>query len=92
MKEISDAQLLEDLTELAAEWIHLATQLGITAAEQHAIEGERNQAQKCLQGVIEKWLIRSEGPHTKAKVVETLRKNAMGPLNRLAKKISENTG
>ena len=89
--EISEGQLLEDLAPLAAYWRALATQIGISADDQHIIEGEGNRVGNCFQGIIEEWL-KGKGPHTKAKLIETLKFKAMGSLNRLAKKISGDKG
>ena len=56
-----------------------------------AIGETTDMAQDCLLKIISEWLYGTEGPHTKARIVEVLRKKAVG-LNALAKKISENNG
>ncbi|CAI8019654.1 hypothetical protein GBAR_LOCUS11804 [Geodia barretti] len=83
------SQLCEDLHPLAAQWRTLGTQLNISAAEQNAIEGEKNRCQNCLEKVLQEWLTESEGPHTKALLVEVLKKKALGQT-RLAGEISRN--
>ena len=83
--------MCEDLHPLAAQWRTLGTQLNISAAEQNAIEGEKNRCQNCLEKVLQEWLTESEGPHTKALLVEVLKKKALGQT-RLAGEISRNKG
>jgi hypothetical protein len=83
---ITDVQLLDDLIDLAADWKPLATQLRISPATQHAIEGERSRVTNCLQEIIEQWLWYVAPPHTKAVLVQVLRKPALGE-KRLARRI-----
>ena len=84
-------QLCEDLHPLAAEWRTLGTQLNISAAEQNAIEGEKNRCQNCLEKVLQEWLDESEGPHTKAGLVDVLKMRSVGQI-RLAEEILKNKG
>ena len=68
----------------------MATQLKISAAEQHEIEGERSRCQNCLQRVLQEWL-ETKDPHTKAFLVDVLKKRVLGQ-NGLAAEISKDQG
>ena len=82
---------MDDLIELASDWKALGTQLKIPPATLHAIEGERNRVANCLRAIIEEWLWYVAGPHTKAGLVEVLRKPSLGE-KRLAKNIEKDNG
>lgn len=86
--KISDADLLNDLQDLAAEWQSLATELEISPMEQDRIKGEGSRVANCFQGVIREWLWGVKMEHTKKFLVETLRRQAVGE-NTLATKIDK---
>lgn len=89
--EISDADLLNDLQDLAAEWQSFATELEISPMEQDRIKGEGSRVANCFQGVIREWLWGVKTPHTKKFLVETLGRQAVGE-NPLATKIDKDKG
>jgi hypothetical protein len=80
-----EAQLTEDLQPLAAKWRHLGTQLSVPATELDAIAAEQT-CSECLRRIIQEWL-KSGKKHTKADLVEVLKKQAVGET-RLANRIS----
>ena len=88
---ISQGQLLDDVIELAAQWKPLGIQLNIPIETLDAIREEKDLCQGCLLQIINEWLVKVKGPHTKAMLVEVLKKKAVR-LNSLAKRISDDTG
>lgn len=78
ISEISDAELVEDLQDLAAQWTSLATGLEISPMTQDTIKGEGSPTQNRFQGVVKEWLWGVKMAHTKKFLVEALGKEAVG--------------
>ena len=88
--DISEAQLCEDLHDLASQWRQLGVQLEVPQATLNKIQGGKNICPECLECIIHEWLT-SDGEHTKTRLVEVLGMKALGEGN-LANRISDDTG
>lgn len=88
---LTDAELTEDLQDLAASWMSLGTQLNIRRARLRAIKGVDSGAVNCFEAIIEEWLLRVKPPHTKAKLMEILRRESLKE-NKLASNIEKDKG
>lgn len=88
LTEISDAELQDDLQDVAAGWRSLATQLRIAPMKQNEIQGEDSRVLNCLEAVIAEWLWGVKTEHTKKEVVKALRSNSLQE-NALAKEIED---
>ncbi|CAI8019652.1 hypothetical protein GBAR_LOCUS11802 [Geodia barretti] len=87
---ISEAQLCEDLHDLASQWRQLGVQLEVPQATLNKIQGGKNICPECLECIIEEWL-NSDGEHTKTRLVEVLGMKSLGELTLLTVSQSQMT-